>query len=366
MSGARNSGGFRVSGRMKAAGIGLVIVLVVALAVWQGWSRFHRERPRAAAPKTQTFSMGKPMTATPVAATADLGPKPAPKAEPQTAELKPAAQPPLAPPRVLPMGSWQDSDTSSRAPAKPPATPVQAPQDPDVVTPGGPQSEYAARMQTTKIGNLAPTPLRLHNEYTIKKGWKIPCTPDVPLSSELPGPISCTTDAEVRSLDNTTTLLPKGTTINGQIERGLANGDHRLFLVWTDALTPAPDLLPIDLGGMPAADQAGQIGVPGDLNPHTWEKLKGLAFVTLIQTGSNVAVAAAQSGSRNNYFGPFAQMGNSAALDAFAADRNIPTTLYRGAGQPLVVYVSKYVDLYKYYKNVPASSLRVNPARAGF
>ena len=37
---------------------------------------------------------------------------------------------------------------------------------------------------------------------------------------------------------------------------------------------------------------------------------------------------------------------------AFGRDVNIPPTLYRGPGQPLTVYVNKYIDLVKYYQNV--------------
>ena len=65
----------------------------------------------------------------------------------------------------------------------------------------------------------------------------------------------------------TTILLPRGTQVNGTIEHGLTTGEDRLFLVWTDALTPRPGLLAIPLDS-PASDELGQTGVPGDIDDH--------------------------------------------------------------------------------------------------
>jgi len=356
MSGSRMPVGGRgrtqVSGRTKLLGLAAIIVIILGLAVWQGWSRFHRPVPQSAATKGPSFSMGKPLEATPVSVGSNVNP--AQERRPDLADTRKPAPPPWTAPKVQPMGFWQDTtNDTARPPQSPIAPAVEAKADPDVLTPGGGQSEYSARMQTTSVSNITPALHRFHNPYTIEKGWQIPCIPTMPISSELPGPVHCITTEEVRSMDGSTVLLPRYTKINGQIEHGLSNGDRRLFLIWTDALTPKPDLLPIPLEGMPAADEAGQIGVPGDLNAHTWEKLKATALVTLLQTASSAAVATAQSGSGNNYFSPIGTAGNGLAEQAFGADRSIPTTLYRGPGQPLTVYVSKYVDLYKFYRNVP-------------
>ena len=97
-------------------------------------------------------------------------------------------------------------------------------------------------------------------------------------------------------MDGTTVLLPKGTQVNGTIEKGLGGGDDRLFIVWTDALTPRPDLLAIPLEA-PAADELGQSGAPGDVNTHLWQRIKAALLLSLVDIAGNVASAAARAGT---------------------------------------------------------------------
>ena len=54
-----------------------------------------------------------------------------------------------------------------------------------------------------------------------------------------------------------------------------------MFLVWTDALTPRPDLLAIPLDS-PAADELGQTGVPGDVNDHLWKRIKTALLLSAV------------------------------------------------------------------------------------
>ena len=164
----------------------------------------------------------------------------------------------------------------------------------------GPGGDYAQRMQTTRFADAAPVPHRFHVHYTIKKGTIFPCTPAQPISSSLPGPVRCTADQDVWSMDGTTILLPRGTQVNGTVERGLATGEERLFLVWTDALTPRPDLLAIPLDS-PAADELGQTGAPGDVNDHLWKRIRTALLLSAVEFAGNAGTAALQQGRSNTY-----------------------------------------------------------------
>jgi type IV secretion system protein VirB10 len=209
-------------------------------------------------------------------------------------------------------------------------------------------------MQTTRFADAAPVPHRFHVQYTIKKGTIFPCTPAQPISSSLPGPVRCTADQDVWSMDGTTILLPRGTQVNGTVERGLTSGEERLFLVWTDALTPRPDLLAIPLDS-PAADEMGQTGAPGDVNDHLWKRIKTALLLSAVEFAGQAGTAAIQRGTAggNTYlnFNGMSGTANSLAQMAFGRDLNIPPTLYRGPGQPLTVYVNHYIDLYRFYQN---------------
>lgn len=274
--------------------------------------------------------------------------------------VAPAVPPPTsaavaAPLRV--MGFWEDTagmqDAAQRAATRAQAqAAVSAKVDPDVAAPGG--SEYAQRMTTTHFADTAPVPHHFHVHYTIKKGQSFGCTPAGAISTALPGPVECTVDDNVWSMDGTTILLPRGTQVNGTIERGLSTGEERAFLVWTDALTPAPDLLAIPLDA-PAADELGLPGVPGDVNEHLWKKIRAALLVSLIDTSGSVATGLAQRGNGNTNLnlGGLNGQATSLASQAFAHDLDIPPTFYRGPGQPLIVKVNKYIDLFRFYENRP-------------
>lgn len=349
-------------GTVRAAG---AIACALAAAGGLTWVLMPRA-PRDDAPSVQSrvaWSIGQEMPDPPRAAPA---PEPAamrpipPPPVPAPAAAPPPAAVALAPPLHL-MGVWDDTaaiqEGAQRAVARQQAQAQgqAAPRgagDPDVATPGG--SEYAQRMQTTHFADTAPVPHNLHVHYTIKKGQSFGCTPAGAISTSLPGPVECTVDENVWSMDGTTILLPRGTQVNGTIERGLTTGEDRAFLVWTDALTPAPDLKAIPLDA-PAADELGLPGVPGDVNDHLWRKIKAALLVSLIETGSNVATGLAQRGNGNTNlnFGGIGGQSTSLASQALGHDLNIPPTLYRGPGQPLIVKVNKYIDLYKFYENRP-------------
>lgn len=358
-----------LSGTARAASaIGCVALMAGGLA-WIVWPRQPKEPPASAATPA-AWNMGQ---ALPEHSFRIVPPVPEPPASPKP-EASPITPPPavaaavtppvtVASPPVRQLGFWEDTagiqqagqQAATRAASAAPA-PAFGPGrgDPDVATPGrsGGASDYAQRMQTTKFADAAPTPHRFHVQYTIKKGTVFPCTPMQPISSALPGPVQCTVDQDVWSMDGTTILLPRGTQVNGSVERGLGTGDERLFLVWTDALTPRPDLQAIPLDS-PAADEMGQTGVPGDVNDHLWKRIKTALFLSAVDVAGSSASALAQRGSGNTTLnlGGVGGQANNLGQMAFGRDLNIPATLYRGPGQPLSVYVNHYIDLHLFYEN---------------
>lgn len=342
-----------LSGRVRAAGAVGCCLLAAAGAAWVVWPR-PRPEPEASAASGQGWSMGRALPEHPI-----LVVPPREEAKPVVATVAaPSATLPAvpAPAQVHAMGFWEDSaaiqqsaqQTASRAAP----SGSLAHLGPDVATPGPGASEYAQRMQTTRFADTAPNPPRFHVQYTIKKGTVFPCTPAAPISSRLPGPVQCTVGQDVWSMDGTTILLPRGTQVNGTIERGLTTGEERLFLVWTDALTPRPDLLAIPLDS-PAADELGQTGAPGDVNDHLWKRIKTALLLSAVDIAGSALTAAAQSGRGNTNlnFGAIGGTASSLGQMAFGHDLNIPPTLYRGPGQPLTVYVNHYIDLFRFYQN---------------
>lgn len=325
--------------------------------VWVMWPRPAPE-PVQSGP-AQSWNLGRAMPERSIAISPPQEePKPAAFTAPPARVDLPAPVVP-APAEVHPIGFWEDTGAMQQAAQQVAsrATGANGVIRPDAnVTAPRPNSEYAQRMQTTRFADTAPSPAHFHVQYTIKKGTIFPCTPAQPIGSNLPGPVQCTVDQNVWSIDGTTILLPRGTQVNGTIERGITTGEERLFLVWTDALTPRPDLLAIPLDS-PAADEMGQSGVPGDINDHLWKRIRTALLLSAVDIGGNAITAAAQSGRGNTNLnlGGLGGTANSLGQMAFGHDLNIPPTLYRGPGQPLTVYVNHYIDLFRFYENRPVS-----------
>ena len=347
-------------GAVRAAGAAACGLAVLAGLAWVVWPRPPRD-PAATPSTTSNWGRGVELPERPfriAPATIPVVAHTAPPEIPVTTVPAPRAASVPAPAAKSGLGFWEDASTTQQLAQQAAARTTRAPgipvSDPDVATPSPGNSEYAQRMQSTHFADAAPVPHRFHVSYTVKKGTIFPCTPASPISSALPGPVQCTVDQDVWSMDGTTILLPRGTQVNGSVERGLTNGEDRLFLVWTDALTPRPDLLAIPLDS-PAADEMGLTGAPGDVNDHLWRRVKAALLLSLVDIGGNVASAAAQSGRGNTNLNLGSVGGTATTLGqmAFGRDLNIPPTLYRGPGQSLSVYVNHYIDLFRFYQNRP-------------
>lgn len=329
---------------------------VGAVAVWVLWPRVRPERAPGATTGS-TWSLGRPFTppAAP-AASAVQSPR-----EERREEVPSPPPPPEAPAAVevalaAPMDSWSVPPSNSGRGRDRDGAP--AGRDPAAAseTPATASSEYAQRMQATKFGPVAPRPVRLPPDYTLKPGTVFDCVPPMPIGSEMVGSVQCSVQGNVWSMSGRTILIPDQATVHGTIERGLANGERRLWMVWQYAITPAPDfqMIPLDA---PAADEMGQMGVPGDVNERLWQRLKTTLLLSGVEFVTGVGVAAAQDGARNVFnFGSAAsglgRSTNSLAEMAFARDMNIPITLERGPARTLKVYINRPVNLEHFYRNV--------------
>ena len=94
----------------------------------------------------------------------------------------------------------------------------------------------------------------------LSAGTVIPCTLQTAINSTQAGFVSCVINHDVYSENGRIVLLDKGTKVLGQYSGGITQGQARLFVVWTRALTPRG--VAIDLGS-PAAGSLGRAGLPG-------------------------------------------------------------------------------------------------------
>jgi type IV secretion system protein VirB10 len=205
----------------------------------------------------------------------------------------------------------------------------------------GVDDELAHRLQESHVGGAGVAYAMAHPELTIPPGVKIPCEMQTAIDSQLPGFISCLTQAPGMSADGHVELMPRGTWVFGEVQHGLTEGQDRLFLLWTLARTPQNVMVPLD---SPGTDKLGQSGIGGEVQNH-WLRRFGLAFAaSIIEAGPQLATAALQNNGNNaaisNYTQVFQQPGQLANT-ILSKEINIPPTLTVHQGALVMIFIAR-------------------------
>jgi type IV secretion system protein VirB10 len=214
---------------------------------------------------------------------------------------------------------------------------------------GADNTPLAQRLQATRLEGSKAAVLP-HPDLTITMGTPIPCLPDQPMNSQMPGIVSCHVPIDVRGTTGRVVLLDRGTKIVGQIQGGLLQGQNRLFVNWSRAETPNPDHVIITLNS-PGADVIGEPGLDGDINTHFWQRFGGAILLSFIDTSFQAAVLEASKGGGNGVqFNSFQSGGENAATAALQNSVNIPPTLHRDQALPIVVFTARDLDFSGVYQ----------------
>jgi type IV secretion system protein VirB10 len=189
---------------------------------------------------------------------------------------------------------------------------------------GAAQSDYANRLTPSAIPRDGDASVYADISLLLPETKSFGCLPNSPIDTQLVGGVSCTVDENVWSADGSTILIDKYATVSGEIQRATLNS--------------------------PATDELGQMGVPGELDEHLWQKIKATAILTAVEGLGNAATALAEKGNGNSYVN--FNNGQSLASQALQHDINIPTTLWRGQAWPLRIYVQHDIQFRRAYGNV--------------
>lgn len=165
---------------------------------------------------------------------------------------------------------------------------------------------------------------------TIVQGTLVPAVLETAINSDLPGYARAFVSQDIRSFDNKTVLLPRGSRLIGQYKSGIAAGQTRAYVIWTRVIRP--DGVSIDLGS-PGIDVAGETGLPGKVNSHFFKRFGAAILLSVVgalgSTSSNGVVIAS---------------GTSAASVAAQSNANIPPTIRVSQGQPIKIFVARDLD----------------------
>jgi type IV secretion system protein VirB10 len=172
--------------------------------------------------------------------------------------------------------------------------------------------------------------------FLLSAGTLVPCTLQTAINSTQAGYVSCVIGQDVFSEDGRVVLLDKGTKVLGQYSGGIAQGQARLFVLWTRALTPRG--VAIDLGS-PATDDLGRAGVPGAVDTMFWQRFGGALMLSVLEDLGNVASSHfAGAGTQTT------QVPADTAGVALQNTINIRPILKKNQGDQVAIFVAKDFD----------------------
>ena len=170
--------------------------------------------------------------------------------------------------------------------------------------------------------------------FLIVAGANIPCLLQTAMDTTTPGYVTCLIPRDVLSDNGAVVLMEKGTKVLGEYRSSLRQGQRRLFVLWTRAVTPAGVAIAL---GSPAADPVGRAGFDGDIDTHFWDRFGGALLLSIVDDAA-YAVAGPNNGSN------ITRLPSDAAGIAVQNSINIPPSLRKAQGAEVSIFVAQDFD----------------------
>ena len=178
----------------------------------------------------------------------------------------------------------------------------------------------------------------------LPKGKSIDCALTVRVVNEVAGMATCVLTADVYSDNGRVVLLDRGSEAVGEYAATMAQGQRRLFLLWTRVKTPNGVVINLN---SPAADALGTSGLAGDVDNHWWDRLGAAFLLSIVQDAIGFATAQAAGGGGQGQLSIYqhsATTGNRMAEVVLQSTINIKPTLYKNQGDRATIFVARDLD----------------------
>lgn len=170
--------------------------------------------------------------------------------------------------------------------------------------------------------------------FLIVAGANIPCILQTAMDTTTPGYVTCLIPRDVFSDNGAVVLMEKGTKVLGEYRSSLRQGQRRLFVLWTRAVTPAGVAIAL---ASPAADPVGRAGFDGEIDTHFWDRFGGALLLSIVDDAA-YAVAGPNNGSN------ITRLPSDAASIAVQNSINIPPSLRKAQGAEVSIFVAQDFD----------------------
>ncbi|MCZ4093204.1 type IV secretion system protein VirB10 [Sinorhizobium psoraleae] len=208
------------------------------------------------------------------------------------------------------------------------------------------ENDLSTRMKPTVLQASRAT-LLPHPDLMITQGTIIPCILQTAIDTNLAGYVKCVLPQDVRGETGSVVLLDRGTTVVGEIQRGLQQGDARVFVIWNRAVTP--DHAVVSLAS-PGADELGRSGLAGTVDNHFLERVGGAMLLSAVQGAFQAASGYAGSSGAGTSINSFQGNGQQTADTLLRASINIPPTLKKNQGDAVSIFVARDIDFSDVYE----------------
>ena len=180
----------------------------------------------------------------------------------------------------------------------------------------------------------------------LPKGAFIDCTLETAINSTLPGMTTCVMATDTFGADGQVVLMERGTKLTGETRGQAQQGSARIFVVWTEARTPAGVIVPL---ASPGTDELGRSGLPGAVNTHFWARFGAAMLVSVIDGVIDGAVqSSARGGSGTVIVNPSASQG--IMTEVLKNTIGIPPTVVKNQGDRIQVLVARDLDFRSVYE----------------
>ena len=178
----------------------------------------------------------------------------------------------------------------------------------------------------------------------LPKGAFIDCTLETAIDSTLPGMTTCVTATDTFGVDGTTVLIERGSKLVGETRGEVAQGQARLFVLWTEARTPTGVIVPLS---SPGTDELGRSGLSGDVNRHFFQRFGAAILISVINGALQAAVTSRDSGGTVIYNPSGSQ---DVLTEVLKSTVNIAPTVTKNQGDRIQIFVARDLDFRSVYE----------------
>lgn len=186
-----------------------------------------------------------------------------------------------------------------------------------------------------------------HPNMTVPAGEMIPATLETAINSELAGMVRAITTRDIYALSGDKLLIPKGSTLVGQFNTAITQGQSRVFVVWNRLQMTNGIIATLN---SPSSDSIGRSGQAADyIDRHFFERFGSGALLSVLGAYTATGGVKGQdeynsmSQYRMNVAGSFQQ----AANQTLQQDMQTRPTLQVNQGASINVFVAHDLDFYR-------------------